>query len=127
MFWKKRKDNIIDFTFKTDDKRSAFRVNPPEDFYPVVIMESKDAEKRELPIKDISTGGISFSQENLKAGETHRVWMRMPHEPNEIFVKFEILSVDEQHVCHCRFMDLDEKKINKIYRYVLEVQKRDLR
>lgn len=125
MFWKKRRDNnIIDFTFETKDKRRAFRVFPPPGFVPFISPMETD---EQIPVRDISTGGFSFVKEGFKPGETYSVSLRLPGEARDIAAQFEILSLDEAKICHCRFLDLPEKSIQKIYLYVLEVQKRDLR
>jgi hypothetical protein len=126
LFWKKKRDNnIIDFTFETKDKRRAFRVFPPPGFAPIIFRGDNEGDS--IPVRDISTGGFSFVKEGFEAGKTYVVTLRLPGEPKDIAAQFEILSIDEAKIRHCRFLDLSEKAVKKIYLYVLEVQKRDLR
>lgn len=124
MFWKKKDDDVIDFTFETDNKRQAFRVIPPDDFTPIIT--TADEKKQTLPVHDISAGGFSFEAEGVegfKVGETYQILLHLPEEQRPMPVGFELLSFDAENICHCRFLDLSEKNSGKIYLYVLTVQK----
>ncbi|MCP4217917.1 MAG: PilZ domain-containing protein [bacterium] len=128
MFWKKRNDNIIDFTYVTDDKRQAFRVKPPPDFPPVILFENH--EKLEVAVKDISAGGIAFycsDQEYFTEGQEVKMSIRLPRGKKDIPVVCKILGIDPEGIFHTCFQSLEEKAYEKIYRYVLSVEKRLLR
>lgn len=129
MFWKKKNDNIIDLDYETDDKRNAYRVVPLKDFAPVVMLEELERSPIPVKVRDISAGGIAFTgeHEKLKRSVSYTVSMRFPNDEREVRAKLEILDIDAEHVHHCRFVGLSEKAAGIIYRYVLEVQKKQLR
>lgn len=128
MFWKKKNNNpAIEFSFETDDKRGSYRTKPLTGFAPVALAEGVDKHAAPLQVRDISTGGFSFYHEKFKKNDVCSLRLRLPTDEREIHCKFQILSVDEDNIRHCRFLDISSKAIDIIYHYVLEVQKREIR
>ncbi len=125
MFWKKRNDNIIDFSFDSDNKRQAYRVTVPEDF--AATLTIKDHSPKILSVNDFSCGGFSFNCEEGEVGGHYPLSIRLPGDSKVIETEFEILSIDQQGVGHCHFLNLTEKDVKRLYQYVLEVQKQQLR
>lgn len=78
-------------------------------------------------VKDIGAGGLSFCNENFRVGDSQSVRLDLPGEDMMIRVTVEIIDMDRQGVCHCRFTAASHDAINAIHRYVLKVQKHTLR
>jgi hypothetical protein len=78
-------------------------------------------------VKDIGAGGLSFCNKNFKVGDSQSVTLDLPAEEMMIRVTVEIIEMDQQGVCHCRFTASSHDAINAIHRYMLKVQKHTLR
>ncbi len=122
MFWKRKRSRLEMFTYETDSRRSAFRI-APSDSQPVVVK----TEDREIPIRDISAGGLSFVSGDFKAGGSWPVTFSLPENDGNISVHIKIVSIDPRNVCHCAFKGIDDESAEAIHRYVLTRQKDILR
>lgn len=60
-------------------------------------------------------------------GDSQSITFDLPGENVTLSVKIEIIDIDLQGMCHCRFLGLSDDFINAIHRYVLAVQKEELR
>ncbi len=128
MFWKKKNSSHdIDFTYESDDQREYFRVTVPEDYEPDATLKADNGNRASLTLKDISCGGFACIGCKLNEDKTYTATLLFPDESKLLSIQFEVLQVDADDISHCRFINLTDKDINKIYHYVLEVQKRALR
>lgn len=71
--------------------------------------------------------GGDVHNNNYKAGDSLPITFDLPGEHVTVSGRIEIIGIDGQGVCHCRFLDLTNDLINAIHRYVLAVQKQVVR
>ena len=124
MFWKKTSPSPAIFSYETDDQRASFRVHPSVKA-PVTLFFSHD--KSTVEVLDIGEGGLAFQNDSFKAGDMQQALFAIPTENVMISTTIEILRVDENNVCHCKFRDLASDAQNAIRRYMLVIQKAELR
>lgn len=123
MFWKKKKSSKTPITIvnPTADSRMAFRVNPlpgePIEF---------DYRGKTVMVRDISSTGMAFFDKGFREGDIQPVSFYLPGEERAIAAKLEILGIDQNKICHCRFLDMKQEFEDAINRYVLLRQKQDL-
>ena len=122
MFWRRKQSSKEIFAFDSTDRRSSFRVSPPLD-EPIAV----EFWGRSFLIKDIGALGLSFRNDDLKAGDSQRVVFDLPGEDLTVSAMTQIVEIDRRDVCHCRFIALDDDLANAIHRYLLRVQKQELR
>ncbi len=120
MFWKKK--NKEDKKIKApEEARQAYRVTPdPED--PI----SLNIEGKSLEVLEISSGGLAFKNQGFKADASFKVDFVLPT-GSAINARIKILRIDEEDICRCNFINLDEASEDALHRYVLVRQKDDLR
>ena len=90
MFWKKKSDKPDgNKLFKVPDQsRGAFRVAPaPED---PIVMKMGGAD---VPVLDISSGGLSFKNVNYKVDTPYEVSFQIPHSNTIVKTKLKILRI----------------------------------
>ena len=120
MFWKKK--NKQEKKLKPpEEARQAYRVTPDPE-YPLLLNLGGDS----LEILEISSGGLAFKNQELKAGSSHMIDFVLPT-GGHIKTKLKILRIDEESICRGNFIDLDSHSEDSIHRYVLVRQKDDLR
>lgn len=129
MFWKKNKQKEKEkntfFSLPEEnipaEIRGAFRVQPsstnPVDF---------NLEGHEHTVVDISSGGLSFKNIDFSVGDIFPVDFNLPYGIGRIETSIEILKVDKNDFCRCRFGDLTDEQEDVIHRYVLIRQKEQL-
>ena len=122
LFWRRKGNSEEVFAFDSTDRRTSFRVSPPLD-EPIPV----EFCGRSFLIKDIGAAGLSFANNHLKAGDSQRVVFNLPGENLTLSAMTEIVEIDRQGVCHCRFIALGEDFSNAIHRYLLRIQKQELR
>jgi len=107
----------------TEETRGAFRVEPlPKQPIPFLFMGKR------VDVLDISSGGISFKNDEFPKGKTESVKFKLPGDPNIIETKLEIVRIiPEKNICCSQFVDLNSEQEDQIVKYVLERQKYDLR
>ena len=126
MFWKKKKPPAVDTLVEFDDKREAFRyVFPPGKRLPIVF--------RGKPVRvlDLSAGGIAFTDEGFKVYDTDTIQLNlsMPNYMGNTVLKVQVrvLYVTDKGLCHCIFENCLVEDYELIHKYVLEMQKQDLK
>ncbi len=122
MFWKSRKTTEEIFSVNATDQRSSFRVTPPSERPLRTVFRGKT-----VRVENIGGAGLSFSHDDLKAGDSDVVVLDLPEAKAPITARTEIITVDGKNICHCRFVELDEDAFNAIHKYVLAVQVENLR
>jgi len=119
----KRNKNRSDiFSFETENRRHDFRVRP-SDTRPVVIKLGQE----EIRIINISAHGLAFKKPGLKEGESHRMVLSLPDRDSTITAILEIVEIDGEGVCHCRYKEVDGDEIEQVHQYVLARQKEVMR
>ncbi|MFQ5445099.1 MAG: PilZ domain-containing protein [Nitrospinales bacterium] len=123
MFWKKKKSNKspIAIVNPTADSRMAFRVNP----LPGAPIEF-DYRGKTVMVRDISSTGIAFFDKGFREGDIQPITFHLPDEDLAISAKLEILGIDRNKICHCRFLNMKREFENAVNKYVLARQKQDL-
>ena len=122
LFWRRKQNSEEVFVFDNTDRRTSFRVSPPLG-EPIAI----EFCGRSFLMKDIGAAGFSFGNDHLKAGDSQRVVFNLPGEDLTLSAITEIVEIDQRGVCHCRFIALSDDLAEVIDRYVLRVQKQELR
>tara|TARA_B100001964_G_C14193854_1_gene582375 strand:- start:128 stop:499 length:372 start_codon:yes stop_codon:yes gene_type:complete len=122
LFWKKNNDDSEMFTYETNSRRNSFRTCPSED-EPIIL---KIGEK-EVDVNDIGAKGLSFKNNNFKAGGSHPVKFKLPGRRGVVIsVVLKIIRISDQNICHCLFINMQEDAEEAIHQYVLAKQKEDL-
>lgn len=121
MFWRKKQNDGEMISFDSSDKRASFRVRP----LPAKPIGTEFRAKPVL-VHDISAGGLSFRNNGFQVGDSQSITFDLPGENVTLSVKTEIIDIDRQGMCHCRFLGLSNDFINAIHHYVLAVQKEEL-
>lgn len=117
MFWKNTVNRVRLF-FDSTDRREAFRITPEP-----VIQVSLD--HRLYDIADISIGGVSFHARGLSSGEQYDARI----DPHGISFegRIEILGMRDDNLCHARFIELPDKRVDQLHRFIIDQQKRQIR
>lgn len=122
MYWKKKTSDRRLFTYETDNRREAYRLNPLED-EPVTFRFGE----KEHRVIDIGAGGLSFKNSNFSEGDSGLITFRLPGQDTTISTTLEIQRICEKGVCHCNFTEIEEDAVERIHQYLLAVQKEILR
>lgn len=122
MFWKKKKYPKAMVFLESNDARRSFRVCPPLS-EPICI----EFREKNITVKNIGAAGIAFENQGFAPGDSQRIVFDLPRENATISVTAEIISIDPDGMCHCRFLGLNEDGHNAIHRYLLAVQIEQLR
>jgi len=120
LFWKKK--NKPEKKLKApEEARQAYRIAPdPEN--PLFL----NLEGQSLEIVEISSGGLAFKNQGLKAASSYKIDFVLPT-GGSIITRIKILRIDDEDICRCNFIDLDVQSEDSLHRYVLVRQKDDLR
>ena len=121
MFWKKKKAEQL-FFCESNDRRNSFRVRPISSEPIATHFGGKP-----VTLQTIGAGGLSFLNEQSKVGESQSMMLDLPGQDVIISAKVEVVNVDKEGVCHCRFVDISDEFLDVIHRYVLSVQIRQVR
>jgi hypothetical protein len=120
LFWKKK--NKQEKKLKApEEARQAYRVAPDSE-KPLFL----NLEGNSLEIVEISSSGLAFKNQGLKAGSAHMIDFVLPT-GGIIKTRVKILRIDEEDICRCNFVNLDVKSEDSLHHYVLVRQKDDLR
>jgi hypothetical protein len=120
LFWKKKnkKEKKLE---GPEEARQAYRVSPdPEN--PLLLNFGENS----LEIVEISSGGVAFRNQGLKADSSHKIDFVLPT-GGHIKAQIKILRIDKEDICRCNFIGLDTHSEDSIHHYVLVRQKDDLR
>lgn len=105
-----------------DSSRGAYRVVPDRDD-PVLLQ----VEGRLVRILDISATGFSSLSDSLSEGMRYKIKLSLPDYPEEIEAFADVVTVEEEGVAHCCFVNLSEQQQDWLHRYVLVRQKRAIK
>lgn len=127
MFWKKPKQKIdIQDPMEIEEQREAFRYVFREDQH--LPMEFK-----QTPVKvlDISAGGMAFRNKGFVQYDVDQiiVFLNLPNYTGngKFTAQLRILNINTKGICHCIFENCTIEEYEMIHRYVLEMQKMDLK
>ncbi len=121
MFWRKKKNDGEIISCDSNDQRASFRVCP----LPAKPIRTEFHGKSVL-VHDISADGLSFRDNNFQVGDSQTITFDLPGENVRVSAKTEIVDIDPQGMCHCRFLESSDDFMNAIHRFVLAVQKERL-
>lgn len=122
MFWKKKNHSEALIFLESHEARSSFRVCPP--FSEPIRIQFRG---QSVPVENIGAAGIAFPNKGFKRGDSQRIVLDLPGEDTTLSVTAEIIHMDPNGTCHCRFVGLSEDDRNAIHRYMLAVQLREVR
>jgi len=126
LFWKKKiKVESIE-PMNTNDQRETFRYVFTEDRSLSMVFKQKP-----VKILNISAGGMAFINNGFKQYEADKINLFLdipnfngdPRFPTLV----RILNITKNDVCHCIFENLTIEEYEIIHKYVLEMQKIDLK
>jgi hypothetical protein len=122
LFWKNKQNDLEIFSYNANDRRSSFRVHPPSTEPIRIAFQGKS-----VSVKDIGGGGLCFCNNNFGVGDSQSIMLDLPGEAMTVCVTMQIIEIDQQDICHGRFVAPNHDVINAIHRYMLMVQKNSLR
>jgi hypothetical protein len=106
------------FAYRSEDQRAWFRVRPPES--DPLIVRIGDEEARVL---DISAGGISYQGQGQAAGDRRQAHLHLPDGMAPMEATLEILGPKTPGILRARFVAPPAESVERLHRYVLNVQK----
>ena len=113
----KKKETSEILRYKPKERRKFFRVRP-SDRNPVFIQLAE----KTIQVINISAGGISFKNHELKEGQVQSVNINLPDRISIESLKIRILSIDESDICHAKFIDIKPSERENIHQYTLKRQ-----
>lgn len=127
MFWKKKKlPDPVDTLAEFDDQRAAYRYV----FRPGQGISIKFKGKS-VRVTDISAGGLAFINRGFKKYDTDTISVDLdiPNYPGDrrFTGQLRILHLNREGICHCIFENCTVDDYEFIHKYVLELQKQDLK
>ena len=121
MFWKKsnKKEGNPNKLFSIPSQgRSSFRVTPS-----LTAPLNATLDEKPILILNISSGGFCCKTNDVEVGNIYSTEVFLPPENQKISGSVEILEINGDNNCRCRFLDLSLDFENFIHRYVLNRQK----
>ncbi len=122
MFWRRKKKSSEICSIETKDRRESFRVSPLKD-EPV----KSSVGNQDVQIIDIGAKGISFKCHNQKPGDIININFDLPGQDKTVITKLKIILIDKENVCHGCFPEISEESVEMIHKYMLEVQKKEIK
>ncbi len=126
MFWKKKKPEDDSFTHESSDKRNTYRYQFKENQKLEIQFQGKT-----VRLIDISAGGMAFKNNGFKPLDFDFIKFRLDipdfNRDNTFFAGLRIINIDETDICHCLFEQCSLDQHELIHKYVLEMQKIELR
>ena len=96
------------------ERRNSFRLKTDAPLY--LYLDNQTVE-----IVDISAGGVSFRFPKISQGKLLDIEIDLH---NQTFnCKVEVLSVRDGNLCCCNFIDLTEKEVDRLHKFIIEEQK----
>ena len=110
-----------------DDKREAYRYIFRDGRRPYLTFLGKSTH-----LMNISAGGMAFKNNDFSLGDTDRIRLSLedtsnPGETSILDTQTRIFHISRDGICHCSFEDLAPDQAERIHKYVLEMQKKDLK
>ncbi|WDP86651.1 MAG: PilZ domain-containing protein [Desulfobacter sp.] len=127
MFWKKTKapGNAVSSIDQTD-QRASFRYVFSGNTQLAIKFKG-----REVNLTDISAGGLGFSNPGAKQYDSDKISLilNMPNFTGDpaLNVQIRILHISANQICHCIFENCTVQEYEVIHKFVLEMQKQDLK
>lgn len=121
MFWK-RKTPEPELEVDAGDQREHYRVSLPQEMPAHVIVA-----RRAYRVHDLSAGGMAFAHPALQAGEQVGAILLLGTARTQVRVRLRVVTRDTDKRCHALFEGLDEDASALLHRFVLEVQKHQIR
>lgn len=127
MFWKKKTtaepaENLVDL----EDQRASFRYVFRQKDQPAIRFKD-----RTVRVYDISAGGIAFENRGFSQYDADEVSLdlQMPgfYGDPVLSARVRILHITANEICHSIFENCSVDEYEMIHKYVLEMQKKDLR
>ena len=122
MFWKKKNNSETLILFESKNMRSSVRVRPLSTEPVKTVFQGKP-----IVVENIGASGIAFRNDGFGPGDSQKITFDLPTENMAVSVTTEIIDIDSEGICHCRFVGLGEEDFNAIHRYMLAVQIRHVR
>jgi hypothetical protein len=73
----------------------------------------------DVELIDLGAGGLSFSNIGLTPGHIGSVSLDLPEYGESLSARIEVVRIDQQDICHCRFKTLPMDVGEAIHAYVL--------
>ena len=102
--------------------RSSVRVRPLPTEPIKTVFQGKP-----IVVENIGAAGMAFRNQGFGEGDSEEITFDLPTEKAILSVTTEIINIDSEGICHCRFVGICEEDMNAIHRYMLAVQIRDVR
>jgi hypothetical protein len=122
LFWKKKNNSETLILFESNDMRSSIRVRPLSTEPIKSVFQGKP-----IVAENIGASGIAFRNQGFGQGDSQKIKFDLPTENTAVSVTTEIIDIDSEGICHCRFVGLSEDDFNAIHRYMLTIQIREVR
>ncbi len=122
MFWKRKENKNTLFILEADDKRLGFRVSPHKRF--TADMKIKG---RPIKIVNIGAGGVAFKNIDFKKSSKLSVEICLDGCKTVVLAIVCIINIDINDICHCYFSEILDRDVDAIHKYVLGVQKVEIR
>ncbi len=125
MFWKKKSPETKIIHHDPDEHRYAYRYHFKErQGFSILFKGIK------VFVLDIGAGGLSFKSQGFLPHDVDTIHFTLDvpnFKGNTSFsAELRILTIDENHLCHCLFEQCSLEQYELIHKYVLEMQKNDL-
>jgi hypothetical protein len=117
LFWKKKKTTDELFSLESTEKRSSFRIAPPVNRPIHTVFKGQS-----VSVATIGAMGLSFHLDAVKVGDIDQIEFTLSGEKKAVSVQTEVIAINNNGVCHCRFLNLDEASFDAVHRYLLRVQ-----
>ena len=89
-------------------------------FFSLLLVEG-----REILVADLSAGGLSFPNVGLEAGHAYGVSITLPFQESTLSSVVEVIRVDREGVCRCRFRELAIESAEAIQGYIVQKLKEE--
>ncbi len=70
---------------------------------------------------------MAFCNIDFREGAQYTASIKLPDYERELPVEIYIISIDSHDNCHCYFKNIIEDDVHAIHKYMLEVQKEEIR
>lgn len=109
-----------------DDQRASFRYIFKKSDRPTMVFKGKT-----VTVYDISAGGLAFENQGFSKYDADHITLDldMPnfHGDSVLSARVRILNLTTNRICHSIFENCSVDEYEMIHKYVLEMQKKDLK
>ena len=114
---KKKKETSEILEYKPKERRKSFRVRPSNGESVYIELSGKSSQ-----VFNISAGGIAFKNHKFKVGRDQSIKINLPDGITIESARIKILSVDENDICHAKFIEIEPFECEHIHQYTLKRQ-----